>query len=214
MNVPSDPRTRFYTNLAALGPQWQAMCRRARHAIANATGALLDADLDRAEQAVHACHGLDIMRADCEITTITVLANQAPTAFDLRQVLTAVGRLHELARMSTIAHDLAELTRTRHPAHVIPEPARPTIERMGTIATVMVTTAAESLATAERRYETALRIQYEAMAGLHTRTLQAAEYYGNDETSLAAADLATLAHSYRHFAEYTSYLGRHSTRRN
>ncbi|MGX1773713.1 phosphate signaling complex PhoU family protein [Nocardia brasiliensis] len=208
-----DQRTRFYADLAALAPHWQPMCRRARQAIATATGALLDADLERAEQTRHTCRSLDIIRTDCETTAVIELANQAPTDAELRQVLAAVRRLHALARMSAITHEIAELAGTRHPAHTVPEPARPTVERMGAIATQLVTTAAHALATPQRRFHSQLSAQYGVMAGLHRRALHAALYYENAESATAAADLTSIAHAYRQFAEHTTHLGQHATAR-
>jgi phosphate transport system protein len=119
-------RTRYHESLDQLAAQLQAMCLRDRTALAAATQALLNADLDLAEQAIDICREIDTMRDDCEHAAVTLLALQAPVAGELRQVVTAIQLVGDLTRMGALAEHIANIARRRHPANAVPESVRPT----------------------------------------------------------------------------------------
>ena len=121
-------RQAYQARLADLGEHGSLMCQVASDALREATQALLDADLIRAEQVIASDVQLDEMRANAENVALELLALEAPVATDLRVVVSAIWIVADLQRMGALAIHVAKAARRRHPAHVIPAEIRPIVE--------------------------------------------------------------------------------------
>ncbi|WP_181723040.1 PhoU domain-containing protein [Nocardia gipuzkoensis] len=109
-------RTRFHEDLDELAAGLQALCLRDRSAIAAATHALLDADLQQAEHAIDLCADIATVGQEHEHAAVRLLASQAPVAGELRQVVTAAVQIvGDHTRMGALAERIAEIARRRHP---------------------------------------------------------------------------------------------------
>ncbi|MBF6470085.1 hypothetical protein IU427_33770 [Nocardia beijingensis] len=126
-------------------------CLRDRRAIAAATHALLDTDLQHAEHALDLCADIAGVGQDYEHAAARLLALQAPVAGELRQVVTAVQIHGDLTRMGVLAEHIAEIARRRHPEPAVPDSVRPILARMGSAAIAAATNAAAVLATRDPR---------------------------------------------------------------
>ncbi|WP_181725745.1 phosphate signaling complex PhoU family protein [Nocardia gipuzkoensis] len=122
-------RTRFHEDIDKLAAGLEAMCLRDRSAIAAATHALLDADLQQAEHAIDLCADIATAGQECEHAAVRLLALQAPVAGELRQVVTAVQIVGDLTRIGALAEHIAEIARRRHPEPAVPDSVRPILAR-------------------------------------------------------------------------------------
>ncbi|GAB4931340.1 hypothetical protein MAHJHV35_47890 [Mycobacterium avium subsp. hominissuis] len=87
----------------------------AADAIAQATHALLDADLLSAEGVITRQHSIAALVLQAEETAFALLALQAPVATDLRAVVSALRIAADAQRMVELAVHVAEIAR-RHGA--------------------------------------------------------------------------------------------------
>ena len=184
------------------------MCQVASDALRDATRALLDADLIRAEQVIASDVQLDEMRANAENVALELLALEAPVATDLRVVVSAIWIVADMQRMGALAIHVAKAARRRHPAHVIPAELRPIIERMGRVGVHLADQAGVVLRERDLDLARQLEVEDDLMDDLQ-RELFAAMLAPNWRHGVApAVDIALLARFYERFADHAVAVAR------
>ncbi|MFE3055460.1 phosphate signaling complex protein PhoU [Nocardia sp. NPDC059236] len=201
-------RTEYYASLARLATLLVAMSLRDRDAVASATNALLDADIEQAEHAIDECAEIETMRDHCEQAAVDLLARQAPVASELRQVVTALQLVGDLARMGTLASHIARTARRRHPGHAVPDSVRPIVASMGAAAVAIVTSAAAVLESRDPEDAARLDQQDDVMDELHRELFTTVRGPDWHDGVTSAVDLALLAHYYERFADHAVQVGR------
>ncbi|MFZ1484641.1 phosphate signaling complex PhoU family protein, partial [Nostocoides sp.] len=83
-------RNAFHDDLDQLSNQLVGLAELAGSALAVATRALIDGDVELAATVIAGDARLDALRADLETHAVDLLARQAPVASDLRAVVTAL----------------------------------------------------------------------------------------------------------------------------
>ena len=184
------------------------MCQVASDALRDATQALLDADLIRAEQVIASDVQLDEMRSNAENVALELLALEAPVATDLRIVVSAIWIVADMQRMGALAIHVAQAARRRHPAHVIPAEIRPIIERMGRVGVHLADQAGVVLRERDLDLARQLEVEDDLMDDLQ-RELFAALLAPNWRHGVApAVDIALLARFYERFADHAVAVAR------
>ena len=110
------------------------MTRLVGRAMSRATQALLDADLDAAEQVISEDVRLDEINTQIDERATQIVALQQPVAGELRRLLSALRIASSLERMGDLATHLAKTTRLRYPNTVVPVELRGVISDMGAVA--------------------------------------------------------------------------------
>jgi phosphate transport system protein len=100
-------------------------------ALGRATQALVDADLDLAQQVISQDAAVDAMYAEIEQLAFDLLARQQPVAGDLRAIVTSLRIVADLERSGDYATHVAEVARRRHPSPALPAQLAPTVLEMG-----------------------------------------------------------------------------------
>ena len=121
------------------------MAQEVSSAVNTATTALLDADLQLAEQVISGDEQLDLKQADIERRSFDLLALQAPVAGELRVIVASLRMVAELERMGDLAAHVAKIARLRYPESAVPDALRPSFVRMGDVAEKMVVAAGQTL---------------------------------------------------------------------
>lgn len=114
-------------------------------ALREATSALLNADLGKAEDVISADTRIDALHDELETRCFSLLARQAPVAGELRTVVAAMRMVADLARMGDLSAHIAKIARLRYPDHAVPDGLVPNFTLMARVAEDMVATAARSL---------------------------------------------------------------------
>jgi len=148
-----DMRDTYHEELDALSDRLIEMTRLARHAIARATTALLDADLDAAQEVISGDEKLNTLNDEIESSAMALMARQQPVAQDLRTIITALHMSGDLERMGDHAVHIAKIARRRYPDSAIPAELRSIVLEMGHQAEMLVIKAGEVVA--NRDVETA-----------------------------------------------------------
>ena len=131
-------RDAFHDELDEIGAGVIEMTRLVAVAMEQATGALLDADLARAERVIDADTKVDALRGDLEERAFQMIARQQPVATDLRVLITTLHLVADLERMGDLALHVAKIARLRFPEAAVPEEARDVIAQMGEVAQSLV----------------------------------------------------------------------------
>ncbi|MSV65289.1 MAG: phosphate transport system regulatory protein PhoU, partial [Actinobacteria bacterium] len=131
-------RDAFHDELDAITQTLVDMADLVQGAMADATTALLTADLALAEKVIAQDDLIDNMQHELDARTMLVLAKQQPVASDLRILVTSLRMSADLERMGDMAHHIAKLARMRHPATAVPAEISLTIQEMGRVAGLII----------------------------------------------------------------------------
>lgn len=201
-------RTRFSENLDSLARDLAEICRLAVTAMDKASRALLDADLELAEEVIDMGSSFDEAAAHWEQRAFALLALQAPVAHDLRLM---VGGLHisaDLHRMGGLAIHVAKIARRRHPDHAVPEEVRGVFTEMAAVAVAQARETEETLQHRDPGRAKHLLLADDTMDELHRGLfliLQAPEWPHGVQ---AAVDITLLGRFYERFCDHTVEIGR------
>jgi phosphate transport system protein len=201
-------RTAYRDDLAALRRQLADMCGLATAAMDLASQALLQADLELAEQVI-ADHGYiaDKWRAT-EERAVRLLALQQPVAGDLRKVVCALHVGADIERMGALAVHVANIARLRHPDHAVPDEVRGLFAEMADVAVQLASTAREILLSPDAEKAAQLREKDDVVDTRHRQlfTVLIDREWRNGVCS--AVDVALLGRFYERFADHAVEIGR------
>lgn len=123
-------RTAYREQLNRLTHDLLIMGDLVRNTMELASTSLLEVDLAKAEKVVSSIDSIEELRAKCEAAAFELLALEGPVASDLRQVVSGIYIVEELARMAALSVHVAKLARRRHPQAAIPEEIKPYVKEM------------------------------------------------------------------------------------
>ncbi|WP_283138764.1 phosphate signaling complex protein PhoU [Rhizohabitans arisaemae] len=164
-------RDTYHDELDALTHRLVEMAALVRSAMADATTALLDADLRTAEAVISGDTEVNRLFTEIEASILELMARQQPVARDLRMVITALRMATDLERMGDMAEHVAKIARLRYPDSAVPPELHPAIREMGRIAEGLVAKAGSVVRTRDVATALELETDDDAMDGLHRELL-------------------------------------------
>lgn len=201
-------RDTFHNQLGQLGDHLAQMCTIVASAMEKATTALLECDLQLAEDVISDDTRIDELRAIAEDRSYAALALQAPVATDLRVVLTVIHAAGDLERMGDLALHVAEAARRRYPEHVLPEQMRPYFVEMGRVAVALALKAGEVIRSRDLTQATELEADDDAMDDLHRHMFTVLMNRDWPHGVAAAVDVTLLARFYERYADHAVAVAR------
>ena len=184
------------------------MCGEGAAAMDKATRALLDCDLQLAEQVITDETTIDQMRADTEQQAFTLLALQAPMATDLRIVVSAIHAAGDIKRMGDLATHVARVARRRHPLPVMPDPIKPYFAEMGRVGVALALKAGEVIRSQDLAAAVELENDDDAMDDLHRHMFTLLMGRNWTHGVAAAIDVTLLARFYERYADHAVAVAR------
>jgi phosphate transport system protein len=201
-------RSAYFDQLDSIVDELVSMTQQVQQSVARATHALLTADPHVADQVVEGDAAIDALRERVEDQVFELMALQQPVAGDLRMLIAAVRMVADLERMGDLSVHVAKVAQLRNPELAVPDPMRPTVERMAHVAVHMVGEAAQVIA--QRDVEAAERLEAddEEMDELRRRSFRM--MLGDDWAYGVepAIDVALLGRYYERIADHAVSLGR------
>lgn len=195
-------REKFQTDLQEITDLLVEMADEVRSAMRRATGALLHADAQIAQQVIDADAQIDDRYRHVEERIYDAIALQAPVASDLRLVLTGLHIAGDLERMGDLAEHVAKTGLRRHPAPAVPDELTGVIREMAKVADAIAGKISRVLSTPNVNRATELARDDDAMDDLHRQLLATvlAPTWAHGVES--AVDMALLGRFYERYADH------------
>jgi phosphate transport system protein len=201
-------REAYHVELDQLADHLAAMSLQVADAMERATKALLDVDLELAEQVIGDDSKVDDARADCEEQAYALLALQAPVATDLRTVLAAIHAAESLERMGDLALHVAKAARRRHPEPVLPENVRPYFAEMGSVAVNLARQTERVIRTKDIDAAKNLEADDDAVDDIHRHLFTVIMDRAWPHGVAAAVDVTLLGRFYERYADHAVSVAR------
>ena len=195
-------RDAYQEQMAVLNALLGEMVETVGDEMERATHALLEADLELAEEVISEHDLLAERSANAEERAFELLALQAPVAGDLRSVVSGFQLVAEIDRMGALALHVAKVARRRHPARVLPEEVAGYFEEMGRLAVELAAGAHRVLNSQD--YKDALKLMEDddAMDDLHRHLFTVLMDREWEHGVAAAVDVTLLGRYYERFADH------------
>jgi phosphate transport system protein len=184
------------------------MCTDVAVAMEKATRALLETDLQLAEQVISEDLQIDTIRDAAEERAFALLALQAPVATDLRIVVAAIHGAGDIERMGDLALHVAQAARRRHPQPVLPTEIAPYFAEMGRVGVALATKAGEVIRSRDIEAAAALEAEDDAMDDLHKHMFTVLMDRNWTHGVEAAVDVTLLARFYERYADHAVAVAR------
>lgn len=198
----------YQEQLDQLAEVLASMCEQVAEAMAHATRALLEADLQLAEQVISDDVNVDDIRMVAEERAFALLALQAPVATDLRIVVSAIHGAGDIERMGDLALHVAQAARRRHPQPVLPVEVAPYFAEMGRVGCDLAHKAAEVIRTRDLASAAQLEQDDDAMDDLHKHMFTVLMDHNWNHGVGPAVDIALLARFYERYADHAVAVAR------
>lgn len=192
----------FDAELRQVGEDLAEMSRLVESAVTRAGKALLEADLELAQEVIASDKTIDHIEASLDERCVHILAQQAPVATDLRVVVSALRMSASLERMGDLARHVAQVARGRYPAHAIVPAAEETFARMSEAAIRVAQRTTTLLTTRDLDVAAAIERDDDLLDELHAETfnkLLAPEW---DGTVQEAIDITLVGRYYERFGDH------------
>jgi phosphate transport system protein len=201
-------RTAYHKQLDDLATRLGDMCGLAGVAMKRATQALLEADLDAAEQVIRGQERLISMRAQAEKEAFALLALQQPVAGELRAIFSSIQIIADTERMGALAVHVAEIARREYPKRVLPEEVRDCFAEMGKVAITLGDSAKQVLISRDPQQAATLREQDQAMDDLYSHLFTVLMDREWKHSISVGVEAALLGRFYERFGDHAVEIGR------
>ncbi|WP_068187571.1 phosphate signaling complex protein PhoU [Mycobacterium sp. UM_CSW] len=201
-------RTAYHEQLDNLAAQLGEMCGLAGVAMKRATQALLEADLDAAEQVIRGQERIVSMRATAEKEAFGLLALQQPVAGDLRDIFSSIQIIADTERMGALAVHVADIARREYPRQVLPDEVRGCFAEMGKVAIELGASAKQVLISRDPQQAAQLREQDQAMDDLYSRLFSVLLDREWKHSISVGVEAALLGRFYERFGDHAVEIGR------
>ena len=195
-------RDAFHEQLDAIFADLASICRNVETAVGLATRALVEGDVEIAEQVISSDVEIDRARERVEDAAFNLLSLQQPVAGDLRTVVAGLRMVSELERMGDLSVHVAKIARLRVPEIAVPHEVRPTINKMAMTAEDMVSRVAKIIL--DRDVDDAIELGRDDEVMDRLRRQSFADLLSDDWAHgvEAAVDLALLGRYYERIADH------------
>ncbi|WP_226361235.1 phosphate signaling complex protein PhoU [Pseudonocardia sp. ICBG1142] len=201
-------RDTYQEQLDELASGLADMCDDVARAMARATTALLEADLQLAEQVISEDVKIDDVRAAAEHRAFGLLALQAPVATDLRVVVAAIHGAGDIERMDDLALHVAQAARRRHPQSVLPDEVKSYFAEMGRVGVELAEKAGRVIRTRDLDAANELEADDDAVDDIHQHMFTVLMDRNWTHGVSAAVDVALLARFYERYADHAVAVAR------
>ncbi|WP_433800630.1 phosphate signaling complex protein PhoU [Actinomycetospora sp. CA-084318] len=201
-------RAAYHEKLSSLNDELAQMSLLAGEAMKKATSALLEGDLDLAEEVISSDTEIDAIRTSAEDQAFGLLALQAPVAGDLRSVIAAIHSAGDLERMGDLALHVAKAARRRHPELVLPQEVAPYFAEMGRVALDLAQDARRVILDRDIELAFTMESDDDAMDDLHRHLFTVMMTKDWPHGVAPAVDVTLLGRFYERFADHAVAVAR------
>jgi phosphate transport system protein len=176
-------------------------------ALAQATEALLEADLRLAETVISGDRTVDALYRELDMRAPNALTGQLSVASDLRSLVTSLRMGADLERMGDLARHIASVARMRFPECAVPDELRETFMRMGQIGVQLAQQLAEIIKNRDLTAAGTLDEEDDAVDRLHRDVFTSLLSEQDRYPMQTAIDVTLLSRYYERFADHAVSVG-------
>jgi phosphate transport system protein len=199
-------RDAYHDELDRIVSDLVEMTNSVSNAMASATTALLDADLQLAEKVIDDDVSIDDVYHRIEARALELLARQQPVASDLRTIVTSLRMVADIERAGDLALHVAKVARRRYPISAVPPQMRSTILEMGQIAQMIMTKCGDVIRTHDVPLAHELETDDDQMDQLHRRIF--GQILDLEVGLEVAIDITLVGRYYERFADHAVSVAR------
>jgi phosphate transport system protein len=200
----------FHDELDDIGKRVIEMTKLVAVAMERATSALLDSNVQLADQVLSDDVRIDDLRAELDDRSFQLIAQQQPVATDLRVLISTIHLTADLERMGDLAHHVAKIARLRYPDSAVPAEARDVIAQMGEVARSLVAKVADVVDGRDVELAQAIEAEDDSMDALRRKLFTLILSPNWAHGTGAAIDLALLGRYYERYADHAVAVARHT----
>lgn len=195
-------RTIYREQMDNLAHDLIVMCDKIHDMNRQASTALFEADLAAAESVLESVDKLDELRQRSETRAIELLALEGPVAGDLRQIVSGIYIVEDMARMGALSVHIARTARRRHPAKAIPEDTEGYFREMAKVCDSIVVHTREILTTYDVELALTMAQEDDSIDDIHQHlfTLTTSDDWAH--SSKETVDVTLLSRYYERFADH------------
>jgi phosphate transport system protein len=201
-------RDAYHDDLEGVTDSLVEMTRLVGGAVGRATQALIDADVQLADQVIANDDDIDALRLDIERRAFDLLARQQPVASDLRMLVTSLRMVTDLERAGDYAEHVAGVARRRYPASAVPTSLRPVVLEMGQVAQRIVAKVGGVVASRDLDSARELERDDDVMDDLHEKLFRKILGGAWDSGVESAIDVVLIGRYYERFADHAVSVAR------
>jgi phosphate transport system protein len=192
----------YHDLLETVGRDLGTMADLVGSAMREATVALLEADLDRAQGVIRGDEAIDHLHSGLDARAVDLIARQQPVAGDLRTLVASLRMSADLERMGDLAVHIAIIARRRHPERAIPAELSSTIAGMAAVGIDLAEKAARIIRGLDLETARTLAGEDDEVDRLHRELLTALIGSGERYSTETAIDVALAGRYYERFADH------------
>jgi phosphate transport system protein len=201
-------RNAFQEELDSIHATLVKMGQLVETSMSEATKALLEPNLELAEQVIKNDDVIDDMQHELDARTMMIIARQSPVAGDLRTLVTSLRMSADLERMGDMAHHIAKLARMRFPNEAVPSELREIIVQMDRVAVSIINKTTHAINTRNTTLAIELEKDDDEMDKLHRQLFQVLMDEKWAHGTEVAIDMTLLGRYYERCADHAVSVGR------
>jgi phosphate transport system protein len=201
-------RDAFHQEIDEITHTLVEMTNLVKRAMNNATQALIESNLQLAEDVIRQDEVVDNMQHELDARTMLVLAKQQPVASDLRTLVTSLRMSADLERIGDMAHHIANLSRMHHPNKVVPQELQDDVRSMGKVASDLINKVAKILVSKDVEEAKQVEIDDDEMDKLHRKLIKTLTSKDWPHDTESAIDMTLLGRYYERAADHAVSISR------
>ncbi|WP_018024781.1 phosphate signaling complex protein PhoU [Corynebacterium ulceribovis] len=200
-------RTVYREKMANFSHDLVVMCDLIHEQLSKATFALLESDLQAAEDVISSREQLEALQDQADSRAYNMLLLEGPVARDLRQLVSGLYIVQDLARMGQLSMHIAEVARRRHPKPALPDFMHADFARMAAVCDDMANRMRQVLLEFDPASALQLAVDDDEVDALHQEVFGKTtrqEWLG---TTVQAVDVTLLSRYFERFADHAVEVG-------
>lgn len=201
-------RDNYHDQLDQITDSLVSMSRLAAAGVRGATTAVVDTDLEAAEQVIAGDAAVNELFRAIDEQAFSLLCRQQPVASDLRVIVTALRMATDLERAGDYAVHIAKIARRRYPVPVLPDQVRVTVQEMGDRAASVTAKAGDVIRERDLDLAQQLLADDDAVDALHRRLFVAVLDEPHHFTTEVVVDITLVGRYYERLADHAVAVSR------
>jgi len=183
-------RDAFHRELESLDQAIVRMGALVEKSTQSATTALIECDRELAQRVRDGDDEIDAMFMDVETRALTLLAQQAPVAGDLRLIVVILRVVTDLERTGDLAYNIAKFAQVEDFCEPELKPVRALIAEMGRVAAEVMGASIDAWAAKDEALAADVAVKDDVLDELHARLLERLVELRGEESLASAIRLA------------------------